>query len=229
LARNDDGSIVLLVSTDDSELEQHARILRDDGYEVIEAASFEQARTLLSSLGPDLLITSIQLDAYNGLHLVWRQRMTHPDRPAIITSAYADVVLESEARDLRCPFLVAPVDPDQLLASVHALLGTEASDGDKRRWPRTLLGQTLELGTTQGPAQVVDVSYGGCRLQFRPGADVPLSCTLALPISSDSEVIGTPIWRAPVLDGEEYGVKIGGAQEADVAWRAFVDDLKRRG
>ena len=220
---------MLLVSTDDRELAQNARILRDDGHEVIEATSFEHARTLLSSLGPDLLITSIQLDAYNGLHLVWRQRMTHPDRPAIVTSAYADVVLESGARDLRCPFLVAPVERDQLLAAVHALLGTAASDDDKRRWPRTLLGQELELVMTQGPAQIVDVSYGGCRLQFRPGADVPLSCTLDLPISRDSQVTGTPIWKAPVLEGDEYGVEIGGAREAEVAWRAFVDDLKRRG
>ena len=219
---------MLLVSTDDRELARNARILRDDGHEVIEATSFEHARTLLSSLGPDLLITNIQLDAYNGLHLVWRQRMTHPDRPAIVTSAYPDVVLESEARDLRCPFFVAPVEPDQLLAAVHSLLGTAASD-DKRRWPRTLLGQELELVMTQGPAQVVDVSYGGCRLQFRPGADVPLSCTLDLPISPDSQVTGTPIWKAPVLEGEEYGVEIGGAQEAEVAWRAFVDDLKRLG
>ena len=189
---------------------------------------FEHARTLLSSLGPDLLITRIQLDDFNGLHLVWRQRMTHPDRPAIVMSTYPDVVLESEARELRCPFLVAPVERDELLAAVHSLLGTGTSDDDKRRWPRTLLGQELELALTQGPAQVVDVSYGGCRLHFRPGADVPLSCTLDLPISPDSQVTGMPVWKAPVLDGEEYGVEIGGAQEADEAWRAFVDDLKRR-
>ena len=105
MTRTNNVAIVLLVSTEDEELAENARILREDGLEVVEATSFENARALLSSLGPDLLITRIQLDAFNGLHLVWRQRMSHPGSPAIVTSAYADVVLESEARKLGCPFL----------------------------------------------------------------------------------------------------------------------------
>ena len=83
----DDVTIVLLVSARSTELESHAHALRTDGHEVVEATSFEQARALLSSLRPDLLVTSIQLGAYNGLHLVWQRHVEQPGRPSIVTSA----------------------------------------------------------------------------------------------------------------------------------------------
>ena len=225
MALRSDVPIVLLVDTDGSAIVENAQILRDAGYDVIEVSSFEQARTLLSSLGPDLLITTIQLDAYNGLHLVWRQRMTHPDRPAIVTSTYPDVVLESETQRLGCPFLIEPIEREPLLAAVHALLGP---DGDKREWPRTKRAKDLTFVMTQGPARVVDVSYGGCRLRFRPGADVPLEHPLDLPMPADAPIKGTAVWKAPTLDGDDYGFEIGGALTTEDAWRAFVDDLRRR-
>ena len=41
-----------------------ADILRDEGYDVVEAASFDEARSLLSSRQPGLLITELKLGLY---------------------------------------------------------------------------------------------------------------------------------------------------------------------
>ena len=179
-------------------------------------ASFQHARALLSSLRPKLLVTSIQLGAYNGLHLVWQQRhVEHQGRPSIVTSAYADAVLESEAAKLGCPFLVAPIDSDRLVRVARSLLAGSPADGDdKRQWSRTRVGPELPLGMEQGPATVVDVSYGGCRLWFQPGTDVPLASSLSLPVpTSDAPVPGTLVWRQSALDGDVIGVAVAGPQD----------------
>lgn len=220
---SDVASVVLLVSTRKEDLAPNAHALRREGHEVVEATSFEHARALLSSLRPKLLITSIQLGAYNGLHLVWQRHVEQPGGPSIVTSAYADTVLESEAARLGCPFLVAPVDPEQLLGVARSLLAGRAADGDdKRRWPRTRIGPEVPLNLDQGPATIVDVSYGGCRLRFQHGADVPFASSLSLPIpTSDVPILGTPIWRDTAHDGDVLGVEVAEPHDAEGAWRSF--------
>ena len=226
----DVASVVLLVSTRKEDLALAARVLSREGHEVVEASSFEHARALLSSLRPKLLIASIQLGAYNGLHLVWQRHVEQPGGPSIVTSAYADTVLESEAARLGCPFLVAPIDPEQLLGVARSLLAGSAADGDeKRRWPRTQIGPELPLDMVQGPATIVDVSYGGCRLRFQRGAGAPLASSLSLPIpASDVPISGTPVWREAEHDGDVLGVAIAGPPDAEGAWRSFVDGLTSR-
>ena len=226
----DDVTIVLLVSARSTELESHAHALRTDGHEVVEATSFEQARALLSSLRPDLLVTSIQLGAYNGLHLVWQRHVEQPGRPSIVTSAYPDSVLESEAAKLGCPFLVSPIDSADLADVARSLLRGDATDiDDKRRWPRTRIGPELALDMDQGPATMVDVSYGGCRLRFHQGADLSIASSLNLPIpTSEVPITGRPVWRESALDGDVFGVAVAGATEAEGAWRSFVDGLTSR-
>ena len=226
----DDVTIVLLVSARSTELESHAHALRTDGHEVVEATSFEQARALLSSLRPDLLVTSIQLGAYNGLHLVWQRHVEQPGRPSIVTSAYPDTVLESEAAKLGCPFLIAPIDSAELADVARSVLKGDATDiDDKRRWPRTRIGPELALDMDQGPATMVDVSYGGCRLRFHQGADLSIASSLNLPIpTSEVPITGRPVWRESALDGDVFGVAVAGATEAEGAWRSFVDGLTSR-
>lgn len=227
---SEDVVIVLLVSTRSTDLASHAEVLRRQGHEVVEALSFEHARALLSSLRPDLLVTSIQLGAFNGLHLVWQRHVEQPGLPSIVISAYADSVLESEAAKLDCPFLVAPIDPEQLASVTRSLLaGRRADEHDKRRWPRTRIGPELALELDQGPATMVDVSYGGCRLRFHQGADLPIPSSLSLPIpTSEAPIPGTPVWRESVLDGDVFGVAVAGASDTERAWRSFVDGLTSR-
>ena len=137
--------VVLVVGTDARRSEAIAKVLRSDGRDVIVATTFEKARALLAS-SPDLLITDIQLGAYNGLHLVWQRYYDDPTQPSIVISAYPDPVLEIEASRLGCPFLVAPVQPHEILTAVSVLLGfdrdtfDQETEDDKRRWPRTSVG-----------------------------------------------------------------------------------------
>ena len=217
---------VLVAGTDTSANAATAVVLRGAGYEVTVATTFKQARSLLSSQKPDLLVTDIQLEAYNGLHLVWQRRIEQPGRPSMVLNAYPDPVLEAEARRLGCPFLITPVAPAELLEVARSLPLARPAIDEKRRWPRTLVGPRLGLVMSQGPATMLDVSYGGCRLRFTQGAEIPLSRLLHVPIpTSEEKIEGIPVWRNSGDGGDVYGIAVSETGKVGPAWRKFVDGL----
>ena len=222
-----DTILVLVVGCEASKVSATAEILRAAGCEVAEATSFEQARTVMFSLDPDLLITDIQLGAYNGLHLVWQRHLEQPNRPSIVMNGYADAVLEAEARRLGSPFLIAPVDPEALIAVVDSLPGLHR-DGlpEKRHWHRSRVESELGLVLAEGPATFVDVSYAGCRLRFPQGVDMPLARAIQLPVpTSDLTIRATPVWHQSEDGGDTYGLSVAGSPDTQQAWRTFVDGL----
>ena len=101
---------VLVVDSDPEDLSSTVMLLEAAGYRVMSAAAFEEAKQMLASESPDLLITGLRLGCYNGLHLVLRSRVDHPEMVAIVTSDYHDPVLEAEAQRQHAGFLVRPLE-----------------------------------------------------------------------------------------------------------------------
>lgn len=119
-----DQRYVLVVDVDQSDRASTVVLLNSAGYRVVAAASFDEAKHLISIEAPDLLVTGLRLGSYNGIHLILRSRMDHPAMAAIVTSRYADPVLEAEARRLRAEFVVRPVTDTALLDAVGRSLQT---------------------------------------------------------------------------------------------------------
>ena len=71
--------------------------LRDAGYDVIVATTFEAAKQRLAARPPNLLIAASHLGLFNGLHLVVRGHLDYPEMSAILTADTKDPVLEAEA------------------------------------------------------------------------------------------------------------------------------------
>jgi DNA-binding NtrC family response regulator len=109
---------ILLVEPDPLHLESAKRVLESAGFQVMSTSTFDDAKRALASDPPDILITGLRLGAYNGLHLVLRSRMDHPRMSAIVTSEFADRVLEAEAERQNAAFLIRPFDDGQLLSTV---------------------------------------------------------------------------------------------------------------
>jgi DNA-binding NtrC family response regulator len=118
-------STILLVDTRLAALRQTAELIRGDGHDVIEAASFDSAKRALVAQRPALLISSLKLAAFNGLHLVHFGRLAQPDLNAIIIFQRADAVLQAEAEQVGASFLVEPVQTEALLALVARMVETE--------------------------------------------------------------------------------------------------------
>ena len=118
-----DQRYVLVVDADPSDRANTVLLLQSAGYRVVAATAFEEAKRLIASEAPDLLVTSLRLGPYNGIHLILRSRMDHPGMAAIVTSRYADAVLEAEARRQHADFVVRPVADGALLEAVSRSLG----------------------------------------------------------------------------------------------------------
>ncbi len=218
--------IVLLVAMSPLDWTTTTMTLRDAGYEVVEAESFNEARSLLSSLQPRLLITELKLGLYNGLHLALLRRGQHPTGTSIVINDSPDLVLETDAARLGCPYLLKPIDPQRLLNVVADLLNAvqQEESADKRQWPRTEVGGRLALMVARTQAHLIDASYGGCRLQFPRHADVAQSLRLPVP-ASDVIVDGTLVWSDSTPREDIYGVAVHGSEGALRAWRGFVDRM----
>lgn len=119
--RHPAGSI-FVVESDPAELSQTVSVLRAAGYQVAGASRFDEAKRVLVDAPPALLIAGVRLGAYNGLHLIVRSRVDHPEMNAILTHHALDPVLKAEAERQRAVYLLRPWTDQDLLAVVERSL-----------------------------------------------------------------------------------------------------------
>lgn len=128
---------VLVVESDPTDLLSTVSLLETAGYRVATASAFDEAKQVLATESPDLLITGVRFGSYNGLHLVLRSRADHPEMAAIVLTHFADPVLEAEAQRQHAGFLLRPVGDQEFLEAItrslasgahaQAVSGTEAA------------------------------------------------------------------------------------------------------
>src|SRR5258705_10044458 len=175
---------ILVLDDDESALEGIAELLREMGYVVTPSTTYDEAKQLLAEAAYDLLITDIHLRGFNGLHLI---RQTYRDRPEmglIIISGYDEKMMEVEAGRYGAEFVRKPLKPVEFLKTVARSLGDVRR---QRRWPRKRVAGGFRVTANGRPAAVVDVCYGGLRLEM-PGGGT-LAATLDIQISR----IGLPL------------------------------------
>ena len=120
-------ALVILVNADRRALRHTEALLSDAGHLVAPMWSFVEAKKVLDSVIPDLLVADIRLEAYNGLHLAIRSRHEHPDVPVIVTHAHGDPVIEAQAEQVRRAVCRgAPREP-RLLSAVRTLRARRAA------------------------------------------------------------------------------------------------------
>lgn len=117
---------ILLVDTDSQRAAQLSAPLQHAGFLVTRAAAFEDAMKRVRAMPPDLVITTVRLGAYNGLHLIMRARAERPQIAAIAISPVHDPVLEADAASFGAEYAVAPWnDPKPFLDLVGRLASAE--------------------------------------------------------------------------------------------------------
>lgn len=121
---------VLLVEPSLEDLSPIVATLTGAGFHVTAAGNFAQARTLLDTHAPSMLVTAVRLGLYNGLHLVIRGLAIKPTLAAIVTSEAADPVLHSYAEGLGATFMVKPIPaPDLIAAALRTMFARGPSSG----------------------------------------------------------------------------------------------------
>jgi DNA-binding response OmpR family regulator len=217
---------VLIVDDDAATRSGLAALLKKARYHVIVAGSFAEARFALSESAPDLLISDIRLGEFNGLQLV---ATTTRAIPAIIVTGYPDTVLEAEARRLGAEFLIKPIVPSALLALVKRKLEAAAAGtpvfSETRRWIRKQVSG-LAARIENEPVQVIDVSYGGIRLDRESSErTLPPSFRLDLPVPGVSIVVDL-VWTTRTNDHWLCGLAVNESDEEGTAtWHELVDSV----
>ena len=215
---------ILVLDDDEHALSGMVEILRDAGHHVTGAATYDAAKRLLGVSPFDLLVTDVRVRSYNGLHLVMQSRSDHPEMAVIIITGYDDPLIELEAHRYHAELVRKPIKPAEFLKSVGRALGTVRRE---RRWPRKRVVGGFRVTIDGKPAAVVDVSYGGLRIELPDHRQ--------LPDAFDVEVTGIglhlevqPVWTQP--GGPTAGTVCGATLAAEHTpsartWRAIVDRL----
>jgi len=160
---------VLVLEDDEHELSGIVELLRDAGHSVTGAATYDAAKRLLAVSPFDLLVSDVRLRSFNGLHLVMQTRTDHPEIGVIIITGYDDPLIDMEAHRYHAQLVRKPIRPAEFLRTVNEAL---AKVRRQRRWPRKRVVGGFRVTVKGRPAAVVDVSYGGLRLELPEPAPV---------------------------------------------------------
>src|SRR5918999_6068918 len=211
---------ILVLDDDEHAMAGIVELLRDADYHVTAAATYDAAKRLLAVGSYDLLVTDVRLRGFNGLHLVMQSRLDYPEMGVMIITGYDDPMLELEAGRYQAKLFKKPIKPTEFLGEVSRYL---AGVRRQRRWPRKRVIGGFRVTAAGRPAAVVDVSYGGLRLE------IPASGKL--PPRFDVEVSGIglhlevqPVWSNA---SEQAGAMVIGAALASDStpaartWRAI--------
>jgi DNA-binding response OmpR family regulator len=114
---------VLIVDDEPATLEGLATLVAGEGYRVLTAQTFKEGRRAMQTEHPDLLLVDIRIGEFNGLQLV---ATASPPLPSIVMTGYEDAVLERDARQFGADYLLKPIAPDVLLATIRRRLAVIA-------------------------------------------------------------------------------------------------------
>jgi DNA-binding response OmpR family regulator len=216
---------ILIVDDEAATREGLAMLLAYEGYETVTASDVPAATHLLETEKPDLLITDVRLDTYNGLHLI---AMARTPIPAIVLTGFADPAIEADARRLGAEYLVKPISRTTLCAMVARTLANAKDYGvfiSARRWPRTRVTVEMPFSVGDAPADVLDVSDGGAQLRVKciVGAGLPRTLTLTCPTAE----LALPVdvaWKRR-QDDTTWLCGVAVRDDAPPQWHALVLSL----
>src|SRR5215471_11893323 len=137
---------VLIVDDEPAIREVLEMILQEWGYDVRLASDGAEAKQLVESYDPEIVISDVVMPQLSGLDLLRTLKAGNPSRPVILVTAHASVDLAVESMKQGAQdFITKPLDYPKL----HAILKAAESDIQTRQTSRKLTSQ-LECGSGFG-------------------------------------------------------------------------------
>jgi DNA-binding NtrC family response regulator len=109
----------LIVDVEPRSLYELSTAFRAAGYRTFGATSFADAKRLLVTEQPQVLVADVRLGEFNGIQLLILAREVRPGISAVITNACVDSVLADETHRLGGTFVVKPLAFRELLEAVE--------------------------------------------------------------------------------------------------------------
>jgi CheY-like chemotaxis protein len=114
---------VLVVDDEPSVLTTYRMILEQKGYDVVAAASSNEARRALGSEKLDLLLCDLSLEKQDsGFEVIHYARQHQPGLPALLLTGYASHDVSDRAKRDGISVLFKPIDIEEFLQTISAQL-----------------------------------------------------------------------------------------------------------
>ena len=118
---------ILLVDDDSAVLKSLGRVLASEGWQVVSAASGEEALETLTNLKPDLMITDLRMAGVSGWDLLFHENIQRPSLPIFVMTALPPSAVAG-ANLIAAEFFQKPLDPGELVAAIRRRLGSVRSE-----------------------------------------------------------------------------------------------------
>jgi two-component system NtrC family response regulator len=154
--------VILVVDDEEAQRKVLAGFLRKRGYEVLTAASVDEALDLARAKTIDLVLTDLRMPERTGLDLVQDLRGVNPEIPVVVITAFGSV--DSAVNSLKggaADYLTKPVDLDELEVIVRRHLERRALESENRELRSQLASRhRLEGLETSNPkmAQAINLA-----------------------------------------------------------------------
>lgn len=132
-----------ILYVDDTEAQRYAvsRVLRRAGFEVLEASTGRQALEM-TAVGPDMVLLDVNLPDISGIEVCKRIKANESTARVPVLQVSATLV---DTKDRIAgldggadAYLVQPVDPEELIATVRSMLRVRKAEEDARRKAREI-------------------------------------------------------------------------------------------
>ncbi|HFQ79871.1 MAG TPA: response regulator [Desulfobacterales bacterium] len=119
---------ILLVDDEGFFRQRLARAFKKRGYEVLEAADYNQAMVRINSCQPQLAVVDLKMPGKSGLELIRDGLKSAPKLQIVVLTGYGSIATATEAIKLGAIYyLPKPADVDDILAAFAKSDGNEIS------------------------------------------------------------------------------------------------------
>ncbi|WP_447978238.1 response regulator [Candidatus Nitrospira bockiana] len=130
---------ILVVDDDEANRYAKARMLRQAGYVVLEAATGGEALHLVAAERPDLVCLDVKLPDVNGHEVCRRIKSDSANRIMVLQMSASFIGQEDKVRGLEGGadgYLTSPTQPEEFLATVRSLLRIREAEAQLREAAR---------------------------------------------------------------------------------------------
>jgi DNA-binding NtrC family response regulator len=130
---------VLIVDDDNDLRAVVGDVLKDEGFETIEAQDGKAALGLLKKGGPDAVLLDMRMPGMSGIEVLQKIRKSDPHLPVIMMTAHGDVPTAVDAiRDGAYDFILKPPDFDKLIITLKRAVERRKLEIDVDRFSAAL-------------------------------------------------------------------------------------------
>ncbi|MDQ1143534.1 MAG: response regulator [Bacillus sp. (in: firmicutes)] len=95
-------------------------VFQKEGYQTFQAANGVQALDIVTKHAPDLVLLDMKIPGMDGIEILKRMKVIDPDIRVIIMTAYGELDMIQEAKDLGAiTHFAKPFDIDDIRAAVR--------------------------------------------------------------------------------------------------------------